>query len=418
MKNQYKRTEIACFMGIFVQAIITNLTPILFIPLMSLYGLSYVHLGILAGVNFSTQVASDIIFSGMIDKIGFRRLLLPTVACAFVGLLLFVLAPLLFSNVFIGILLATIVFAASSGLLEVILSPLINAIPYEDKGPAMSLMHSFYAWGQSVTIIVTTLFLYFFGSKNWQWIVLFWALVPVADFILFFLSPFPKTIPEELRQNMKDLLFNPFFLFACAAIFLGAGTEVTMNQWASAFTEKALMLPKLTGDLLGMCGFAVMLGLGRVLYGMFGNKININKVLIIGSAVSVLCYLTVSFSTNNALNLFACALTGLTSSLLWPGTLIISSEKYPLAGAWMFAILAAAGDIGAAFGPWLTGQVVDFVNRGQNLGIFKPLTELSQFSSFTQEQIGIRAGILIATIFPLLAVLCHVILTIKKNKFK
>lgn len=396
--SKYKLTTVSCFVGIFVQAIITNLAAILFIPLMELYGLTYVHLGILVAVNFSAQVASDIIFSGVIDKVGYKRLVIPSTICALIGLILFGMAPYLFDNVFIGILLATIVFAAASGLLEILLSPIINAIPGNDKGPAMSLMHSFYAWGQVATIIITTLFIFFAGGEHWQIIVFAWAIVPLINFFMFLKAPFPDTISEEQRLGMKDLILNPFYLLALAAIFFGAGTEVIMNQWSSTFMEKALELPKVTGDLLGMCGFAVMLGVGRTVYGMYGHKFNISKALIGGSAIGILCYLIVALSPVDGLNLLACAMCGLAASLLWPGTLIITADRFPLAGAWLFAILAAAGDIGAGFGPWLTGEAVNMMLIGNS------------------EQVAIRFGILISVIFPVGAMICHIVLSRMKTK--
>lgn len=388
----YKLTTISCFVGIFVQAIITNLTAILFIPLMELYGLNYVHLGILVAVNFSAQVASDIIFSGVIDRIGYKKLVMPATVFAFAGLILFGVTPYVFDNVFLGILLATIIFAAASGLLEILLSPIINAIPGNDKGPAMSLMHSFYAWGQVVTIVVTTLLLLVLGRARWQLILVMWAVLPVINFFMFLKAPFPPIIAEEHRQNMKDLILHPFYLVALAAIFFGAGTEVVMNQWSSTFMEKALSLPKVAGDLLGMCGFAIMLGVGRTIYGIYGQKLDISKVLIGGSLAGIGCYIVVALSPINALNLLACALCGLAASLLWPGTLIITADRFPLAGAWLFAILAAAGDIGAAVGPWLTGEVVNTLLVTQ------------------AEEIAIRFGILAAVIFPIGAVVCHIIL--------
>jgi MFS family permease len=405
----YKLTTYSCFTGIFVQAIVTNITAILFIPLMKLYGLSYVHLGILVGINFTAQVASDIIFSRLIDKYGFKRFVLAANICAFLGLLLFALTPYIFNDVLVGIAIATVIFSAASGLLEVLLSPIINSIPNEDKGPAMALMHSFYAWGQVATIIITTLFLYLFGSSNWKIIVAIWAIIPVVNFFMFIFALFPKAIPDEHRLNMRDLIFKPFYIVALLAIFFGAATEIVMNQWASTFMEKALLLPKLTGDILGMCGFAIMLGLGRVLYGIYGAKFNMNKVLVYSSGVAIISYITVAVSPVNAINLIACALCGLVASLLWPGTLVITAEKYPLAGAWMFAILAAAGDIGAAFSSWITGVIAE---KSMNM---HALTDVAAKFGISSEQIGIRMGILAAMIFPILAMVCHYVLKRRQN---
>lgn len=398
--HSYRLTTISCFVGIFVQAIVSNLTAILFIPMMDLYGFSYIHLGILVGINFVSQVAADILFSNIIDKKGFRFFVLPTCLIAAGGLLLYTATPLLLpGHEFIGIAVSTVIFAFSSGLLEVLLSPIVDAIPGNDKGPAMSLMHSFYAWGQLATIIITTLFIFFFKGENWQIIVLIWMVVPLACFFLFLKAPFPPHKSEESRQTMKQLLFRPYYLLALAAIFCGAGTEVVMNQWASTFMDKALELPKIAGDLLGMGGFAVMLGIGRVIYGVRGSRMNLHKVLIGGSILSMICYLTVVFCPF-PLNVAACALCGLGASLLWPGTLVITSAHFPMAGAWLFAILAAAGDIGAAFGSWLTGFVTDSVMGSAGI----------TWLGGSMEQASMRMGVLAAAFFPLLALLCHIVL--------
>lgn len=408
--KNYILTTLSCFIGIFVQAINANITAILFIPLMKLYGLSYVHLGILVGLNFTVQVAVDIIFSGLIDKYGFKKLVLPADIFSWLGLILFGLAPFIFKNVLYGLIISTIVFSAASGLLEILLSPIVNSIPHDEKGAAMALMHSFYAWGQVATIIITTLFIYLFGINNWQIIVLIWSLVPLINFFMFLFAPFPDVIPEEHRLNIRDLIFKPFYVFALMAIFFGAAAEVVMNQWSSTFMEKALQLPKLTGDLLGMCGFAIMLGLGRLLYSIYGAKLNMNRVLVFSSAVSVICYIVVALSPITALNLLACALCGLAASLLWPGTLVITAEKYPLAGAWMFAILAAAGDIGAALGPFITGFVADKSMR------MLSVADLSSILGISAEQLGIRIAILVSVIFPIAALICHLLLKKRQDK--
>lgn len=404
-KTNYNLTRASCYVGIFVQAIVCNITPILFIPMMGLYGLNYVDLGILVAINFIAQVLVDIIFSGVIDKWGYKKIAIPAIFCGFLGLILFALAPVIFKdNVFIGIAVATVVFASSSGLLEVMVSPIVNALPSEHKGASMSLMHSFYAWGQVVTIILTTLFIFVFKAANWQIIVLIWAIVPLVNLIMFARSPLPETVPSHEREPMKQTIIKPFYIIALVAILLGAATEITMSQWASTFMEKALSIPKVTGDLLGMCGFALMMGIGRLTYGIQGAKLNMHNVLIFGSSLAFVCYLTVALSPSNGINIVACAVSGLAASLLWPGTLVISAEKFPLAGAWMFAILAAAGDIGGAVGPYLTGLIVDGSMTG-------PLAEgLATMLQTSKEQAAIRIGIAFAAIFPLIAIVCHVAL--------
>ena len=409
MSKQYKLTTISCFTGIFVQAIIVNLTPVLFVPFMAMYNFSYIHLGILVGVNFSTQVFADIAFSGFIDKIGFKRLVTTTCAVAFAGLLLFGLTPNIFEDKFLGFIISTVIFSLASGLLEVVLSPITDAIPNDDKGPAMSLMHSFYAWGQVATIIVTTLALFLFGNGCWQYIVFFWTLIPLVCFFMFLKAKMPPNAEPDGHSDIKKLLLNPIYLLALVAIMFGGATEVCMNQWSSAFLNDGLGIPKLTGDLLGMCGFSVMLGLGRVLYGVFGARINLSKILIWGSAVCVVCYAAVALSPINGLNILLCALTGLFASILWPGVLVISSERFPHAGSWMFAILAAAGDIGAAAAPYITGVISDYATDASLTATVMNLYGISAQSA------AMRLAILASLIFPLVTTVCHILIYKKKN---
>lgn len=407
--KSYQLTTLSCFVGIVCQAISSNITAILFIPLMTLYDLSYIHLGMLVAINFTTQVAVDIIASRLVDRYGFRAFVLPADLLAVVGLVLFGLSPVLFSNVLVGMILSTIIFSASCGLQEVMLSPIVNAIPHDEKGGAMALMHSFYAWGQVATIALTTLFLFVFGIRSWQIIVFIWAIVPLVNFFMFLAAPFPSVVPEEHRQTMRDLFFRPFYLFALLAILAGAATELVMAQWSSTFAEKVLELPKITGDLLGTTGFAAMLGLGRVIYGRYGGQMKMHNVLIASAAAGVACYMIAALSPIPALSLAACAVCGLAASLLWPGTLVITAAKYPLAGAWMFAILAAAGDIGAALGPFTTGVVTDLVRAMPSISTWAAAARLSP------DQFALRSAILLAAAFPALTLYAHWMLRKKQR---
>ncbi len=229
---------------------------------------------------------------------------------------------------------------------------------------------------------------------------------------MFYRSPFPDTVPKEHRIDFKAMILKPFYIMALFAIFFGAASEVVMNQWSSTFMEKALELPKVVGDLLGMCGFAIMLGVGRLLYGIYGSRFNLNNVLIGGSLLGAICYVVVAICPINSISIFACALCGFATSLLWPGTLVLSSEKFPTAGAWMFAILAAAGDIGGAAGPYLTGLIADTSANSSFL------TNLALSFSIEPSQIGIRLSLLVAAIFPILTLGCHIILKKMKTKEK
>lgn len=403
----YRLTTLSCFVGIFIQSIICNITALLFIPFMSLYSFTYTQLGALVTINFISQLAIDILFSKAIDKVGFKNIVVPSCILAFVGLTLFAFSPFIFNNIYLGIIISTIIFASSSGLLEITLSPIVDSIPHpeNEKAPAMTLMHSFYAWGMVATIIITTVFLFVFSIEKWQILILFFALIPVINVIMFSKSRFPSSAQKHKRLNGKTLFRSKFYIVALFAILFGGATEVIMSQWSSTYMEKVLELPKIYGDLLGMCGFAVMMGLGRTLYGIYGSKIKINNMLVLGSLLSVFGYIVVALSPFVSLNIAVCCLCGLFASLLWPGVISITSRKFPLSGSFLFAILAAAGDIGAGVGPWITGIVTDTALK-LNIDI----------SGFSGEQSAIRIGILFVAIFPIGAFLSNIYL--RKNSGK
>ena len=390
----YKRTTYACFIGIFMQALITNLTAILFVPLKELYGLDFVQLGILVLVNFSAQVLADVLLTRIIDRTPFRRIVLAACCLTAVGLTLFAFTPLLFPHrFFAGAAVATVIFSFASGMCEVVLSPIVDSLPDEGSGKAaaMSLMHSFYAWGQVATILVSTIALFVFGRACWQGLVCFWLFVPVLCFCFFVRAPMPEKIPEDKRPRTRSVLFSPYYIVCMLAICFGAATEVVMNQWISTFAEAGLGMNKLTGDLLGMCLFAVWLGLGRTLYGIYGKRADIRKVTLYGALCCLFCYLLAAWIPVSWVSLTFASLSGLFASLLWPGTLVIATDKFPKSGAWLFAVLAIAGDVGAAVAPFLTGFVTDFT---AGAGVAQSL----------------RFGLLASAVFPLLACGCFLFL--------
>lgn len=405
----YKSTINACYIGNFVQATVINLTPIIFIPLREQFGLSYTQFGFLILINFITQVIVDIVFSRAVDKYGFRIFCVIAHILCVTGFIMFAFTPWLFkSNEYIGFLISTIVFSGSGGLLELLLSAIVDSIPTDEKEKAMSILHSFYAWGQVSVVIITTLFLFLFGSRNWYIIVLVWAILPLINAFLFAKVPLAQKVHESQTMKIRELILNPIFIIAFFAIAFGGASEVTIAQWSSSFMEKGLKLPKLVGDILGMCGFALMLGIGRVIYGIYGNKININKVMIYGSFFAIICYIVIAVSPFNSLSLIACCISGICVSLLWPGTLVIASEKLPLAGASLFALLAAGGDIGASLGPWFTGVITDMSEK------IIPIQFLRQ-TGLTIEQLGLRSGILLSTLYPLFCLISHLILKKKSD---
>lgn len=405
----YKSTAIACYFGAFVQAIVINLIPILFIPLKDLYGLTYSQLGFLVLINFVTQISVDVIFSGLADKHGFRGLSILGLIFACLGLCMFALTPFLFSNIYLGFVISTMVFSGGGGLLEMILSPIVDTIPTDVKATAMSVLHAAFAWGSVCIIIVTTLFIYIFGSSSWQIILALWIIVPIIDIILFSIVPMCKPIPAHELMNLTDLLKHPVFIVTLIAIMVGGASEVTMSQWASAFLERGLNLPKIFGDLLGVAVFSTTFGIGRSLYGKYGKKIDLHKVLIFGSISAAICYLVVGLCLNPIFPVVFAGLCGISVALLWPGTLVIASEKFPKAGARMFALMAAAGDIGCSLGPWILSLTADnSMNSETTLSI-------SQALGLTVEQVALRTGMLVGVIFPILSLICHVYLR-KKAK--
>jgi fucose permease len=279
-------------------------------------------------------------------------------------------------------MVATVVFSCGGGLLELLLSAIVQAIPGDAKASAMSLLHSFYAWGFIAVVVLSSAMLALFGSERWHLLFLIWSVVPLLNFFNFLKVPLAPQVPDEHRTSTKVLASSPFFLFVVVGIALGGAAEVSMSQWTSAFVETTLGLSKRVGDLLGLCLFAAFLGTGRLLYGMYGKRVDVWHVMVWGSLLASLCYLVAALSPWPIVSLIACALCGLGVSLLWPGSVTNAAHRFPLAGASMFAILAAGGDTGAAVGPWLLGVIADLVPATS------PLPPL-------------KVGMLVGTIFPL-----------------
>lgn len=391
-RKSYKKTVMACYIGYICQAIVVNFAPIIFMPLREQFGFSFAQLGIIVFINFITQVTVDLAFSRAVDKYGFRVFVIPANIICFLGLAMFALTPFLFpKSVYVGLILSTIIFSAGGGLFELLLSPIIDAIPTDEKERAMAMLHSFYAWGQVGVISITTIGI-FFGIPWWI-IGLAWAAFPLANTFIFMTAPLERKVAEADSIRIKKLITLPVFLFAFGTIVCGAAAENVMALWSSSFFQGGLGMPKIAGDLLGLCGFVILIGVGRLIYGVKSDKIDIEKVLLYGAAVAVLCYVIVAVSPFNWLSIAACVLCGVCVSMLWPGTLVVASKKLPLAGASMFALLAAGGDMGAAAGPAITGFIAD-AGALINIDALK----------LTSEQTGLRLSILAAAAFPLLTV--------------
>lgn len=401
--TSYRSTITACYIGNFVQAASVNVTPILLILLREQYSISYAKFGLLIMLNYVTQVLVDILFSKVVDKYGYRIFIVSSHILCVLGFITFASAPLLFpNNVYLGLLVGTILFASASGLLELLLSTIVDAIPTKEKDKAMALLHSFYGWGQAVVVALTTLAVFF--GVNWQIIVLAWAIIPFVNTFLFAKVPLCQKKPEDIHIGIRKLLVSPLFILCFIAIGFGGAAEVSMAQWASAFVEKGLQVPKLLGDMLGTCGFAIMLATGRALYASKIKKPPLSTLLCAGSAAAVICYLVAAVSPFPWLSIAACAACGFCASLLWPGTLVLASSKMPGAGASLFALLAAGGDVGAAVGPWLSGVAATAGSSyAFNNGIASP------------ESFGLRIALLLASTFAVCCFIVHKILSKLKS---
>ena len=364
----FRKTITACFLSISSQAVITNITAVLFVHFMLLYDFRLWQLGVLVGINFAFQMLADILLTFTVDRIGFRPLALAACVISILGLIFYGTLPFFLpvGNMFIGVIVATSIFSFAGGMCEVLLSPIIDNIPdgIRSKETAMSLMHSFYAWGQVFCIVVTALFLHAFGAEHWGYIVMFFSIFPAIAFYLFLKAPLLKKDSDEGAENIKAIALSPFFIVALLAIFFGGATEILMNQWVSTFLVKGLSINKTTADLLGMAMFAVCLGLGRAIYGKFGGKWNLHKILIVSSLLSFFLYLLTGFTQQGWIAILSAVTCGFTVSLLWPGTLSISSKYFPMAGAWLFAVLAVFGDTGAMSLPMIGG----FISEAMGLG--------------------------------------------------
>ncbi len=409
MDKAYSRVKYACYTGNITMAVVGNLSPVLFLTFRNLYGISYTLLGTLVLINFLTQLGVDLIFSFFSHKFNIEKTVKITPIVAVVGLVLFSLAPTLFPNaVYFGLVLGTLVFAASSGLSEVLLSSVIGAIPCENPDQEMSKLHSIYAWGVVGVIIVATGYLFAFGSEEWQWLSLGLSFVPVFSAILFWKAKFPKMETPERVTGALSLMKSKALWLCVFAIFLGGASEVVMAQWSSGYLEQALGVKKVWGDVFGVAGFGFLLGLGRTMYAKKGK--NIERVLFLGAFSAFVCYAVAILSNVAIIGLIACGLTGFCVSMLWPGTLIVAAKKMPTAGVFMYAMMASGGDMGASVAPQIVGAVTDVV-KDSGWG-----ARLAESLHMPLEQLSMKAGMAVGALFPLCAILIFLYVWKTKDK--
>lgn len=372
------------------------LPPLLFVTLREMYGISYTLLGTLVLVNFCTQLTVDLIFTFLSKHFNIKKTvrIMPLITSA--GLMIYALVPTLFPKIaFTGLFTGTVIFSVAAGLSEVLISPIVAAIPSKNPQKEMSLLHSFFAFGVVSIVLFSTVFLRIFGHDKWMYLTLFFSLLPIITTVMFTLSPFPDMDGTENTSGAGKAKSKYTGLLLCVmCIFFGSCAENVMSNWMSGYMERALNIEKTLGDILGVAMFSVLLGAGRIAYSRFGK--NINRVLLFGMLGAAICYLIAGFSSGVMPAFIACAFTGLFTSMLWPGTLILMEENIPGASVAAFALMAAGGDLGASVAPQLMGIVIDKVSVS-NFAL-----QMSEKLSLSAEQIGLKAGMLVSAVFPIL----------------
>ena len=386
MDNPYRKTLLACYLGFVTQAIAANFAPLLFLKFHSDYGIPLGQIALISTVFFLTQLIMDVLCAKFVDRIGYRVCVVASSLCFSAGLAGLAFLPELFPSPFAGILTSVVIYAVGNGLLEVLGSPIVEACPFEHKESVMSLLHSFYCWGSVGVVVVSTAFFAVLGIDRWKWLACLWALLPLYNTYNFATCPIEPLVEEGKGMGIRGLLKVPVFWLAIVLMVCAGASELTMAQWASAYAESAIGLSKTMGDLTGPCLFAAAMGISRVLYGKYGERIALTGFMLGSGLLCLACYLMASLSGNPAIGLIGCIACGFSVGILWPGTISISSGRMPYGGTAMFALLAMAGDLGGAFGPSLAGAVSQ--RFGDNL----------------------QKGMLAGSVFPLVLVVCVLLL--------
>lgn len=390
IKNDYGHTIYASYVGYITQAIVNNFVPLLFLTFQSQYDISLEMLGLLVTINFGVQLFVDFIAAKFIDKIGYRIAIVAAHIFSGAGLIGLAVFPEILPP-YAGIVLAIVFYAVGGGILEVLVSPIVEACPTTKKEAAMSLLHSFYCWGHVFVVLASTLFFTLAGIENWKWMAVIWSVVPFANAVYFSLVPIANIVEDGKGMSIKELFKNKTFWILFLLMICSGASEQGMSQWASAFAESGLKVSKTVGDLAGPCLFALLMGLSRALYAKLSDKISLKAAMVGSGCLCIVCYLLAAFAPHPALGLIGCAVCGFSVGIMWPGTFSLASNSLPAGGTAMFAFLALAGDLGCGSGPTIVGAVAE--RFGDNLKI----------------------GVLSAIVFPILLVVVNMLL---KNKSK
>lgn len=378
-KNNYQLTMYACFIGYIVQAIVNNFLPLLFVTFQKTYSIPLTQITLLITLNFGIQLVIDMLSAGFVDKIGYRASAIIAHVCSAAGLVLLTVLPGAFPDPFAGILIAVFIYAIGGGLIEVLISPILEACPTDNKEKAMSLLHSFYCWGHVGVVLISTLFFTLFGIENWKILAVCWAVVPAVNIILFAKAPIYSLHEEgETGLTLKQLFTRKVFWVMMLMMLCAGASEQAVSQWASTFAEQGLGVSKTIGDLAGPMSFAALMGLSRLLYGKFGDKLDLDKFMRMSCLLCIAAYLCISLVPLPAVGLVGCAVCGFSVGIMWPGTFSKASAAVKGGGTALFAMLALAGDVGCSGGPTLAGFISGCFNG------------------------ELRAGILAAIVFPVL----------------
>lgn len=369
MKSKYQKTLIACYLGFITQAIAANFAPLLFLTFHRTYQISLGRIAFISTAFFFTQLLVDLFCAKYVDRIGYRRSVIASEVFSAAGLIGLAFLPSLLPDPYVGILISVIIYAMGSGLIEVLVSPIVEACPFDNKDSVMSLLHSFYCWGSVGVILLSTIFFAIFGIENWRILACIWALIPLYNTFNFISCPIESLTEEGEGLSIRQLCHIPIFWIELILMVCAGASEISMAQWASAYVESALGISKSIGDIIGPCLFAVMMGMSRSFYGKYGENIDLMKFMIGSGALCLVCYLLSALAPLPFLNLVGCAVCGFSVGIMWPGTISIASKKIPLGGTAMFALLAMAGDLGGSVGPGIVGFVTQNANDNLKVGM-------------------------------------------------
>lgn len=371
MKNQYNKTITACFVAYIVQAIVNNFVPLLFLTFQRTYEIPLAQITILVTFNFGVQLLVDLLAVGFVDKIGYKKAMIGAHVLSVAGLLLLTILPEILPSAFVGILISVMVYAVGGGILEVIVSPVVEACPSDNKEKAMSMLHSFYCWGHVGVVLLSTLFFFVFGIENWKIMAVLWALIPLANAFIFAKVPVPSLMEEgERGLSLKELFGMKLFWILLIMMVCAGASEQAVSQWASTFAEKGLGISKVAGDLAGPMAFAILMGTSRAFYGKYGDRIKLDRFMGMSCLLCIASYLGISLFQIPVLSLISCAVCGLSVGIMWPGTFSKAAKALPRGGTAMFALLALGGDLGCSGGPTLVGTVSSLAGENLKTGVF------------------------------------------------